>query len=106
MLQKIRLLESEYDYKLVRGFFALLERRSIFGRLNTLSSVATPMLIRQKLFEESSKQGLALSDSQETRHHTEKLQIRCTFHQKTVETIMWSDKDENLILTQFDIINH
>ena len=29
LLQKIRLLESEYDYKLVRGLFTLLERRSI-----------------------------------------------------------------------------
>jgi len=55
LLQKIKLLETEYDYKLVRGFFALLERRSVFGQLNSSSSIATPMFIRQKLFEESSK---------------------------------------------------
>ena len=58
LLQKIGLLESEYDYKLVRGLFTLLERRCIFGRLNTLSTIATPTLVRKKLFEESAKQGL------------------------------------------------
>ncbi len=104
LLQKIRLLESEYDYKLVRGFFALLERRSIFGRLNTSSSIATPILIRQKLFEESSKQGLALSDSQR-QDIIQRIADQMHISSENVETIMWSDKDENLILTQFDTIN-
>lgn len=109
LLQKIGLLESEYDYKLVRGFFALLERRSIFGRLNTSSSsssssIATPILIRQKLFEESSKQGLALSDSQR-QDIIQKIADQMHISSENVETIMWSDKDENLILTQFDIIS-
>ena len=104
LLHKIALLESEYDYKLVRGFLALLERRSVFGRLNYSSSIATPMLIRQKLFEESSKQGLALSDLQ---RQTIIQQIANQMHisSNDVETLMWSDKDENLKLTQFDIIN-
>ncbi len=104
LLQKIGTLESEYDYKLVRGFFALLERRSIFGRLNTSSSNATPMLIRQKLFEESSKQGLALSDSQR-QDIIQKIAHQMHISSGNTETIMWSDKDENLILTQFDVIN-
>ncbi len=105
LLQNIGLLESEYDYKLVRGFFALLERRSIFGRLNTSSSsIVTPTLIRQKLFEESSKQGLALSDSQR-QDIIQKVATQMHISSENVETIMWSDKDENLILTQFDTIN-
>ena len=104
LLQNIGLLESEYDYKLVRGFFALLERRSIFGRLNTSSSIATPILIRQKLFEESSKQGLALSDSQR-QDIIQKVANQMHISSENVETIMWSDKDENLILTQFDTIS-
>ena len=105
LLQKIGLLESEYDYKLVRGFFALLERRSIFGRLNTSSSsIATPILIRQKLFEESSKQGLALSDSQR-QDIIQKIANQMHISSDNVQTIMWSDKDENLILTRFDTIN-
>ncbi|QLH05847.1 DUF790 family protein [Nitrosopumilus ureiphilus] len=103
LLQKIGLLESEYDYKLVRGFFALLERRSVFGRLNS-SSIATPMFIRQKLFEESSKQGLALSDSQR-QDIIQQIANQMHISPDDVETIMWSDKDENLVLTQFDIIS-
>ena len=100
LLQKIGLLESEYDYKLVRGFYALLERRSVFERLNTSSSIATPMLIRQKLFEESSKQRLALSNSQR-QDIIQKIATQMHISSDDVETIIWSDKDENLILTQF-----
>ena len=104
LLQKIGLLESKYDYKVVRGFYELLERRSVFERLNTSSSIATPMLIRQKLFEESSKQGLALSNSQR-QDIIQKIANQMHISSENIETIMWSDKDENLILTQFDVIN-
>jgi len=106
LLQKIGQLESKYDYKLVRGFSALLERRSVFGRLNSSSSssIATPMFIRQKLFEESSKQGLALSDSQR-QDIIQQIANQMYISSDAVETIMWSDKDENLVLAQFDTIN-
>ena len=104
LLQKIKLLESEYDYKLVRGFFALLERRSVFGQLNLSSSIATPMFIRQKLFEESSKQGLALSIPQR-KDIIQQIATQMHISSDDVKNIMWSDKDENLVLTQFDIIN-
>ena len=104
LLQKIGLLESEYDYKLVRGLFTLLERRCIFGRLNSSSTIATPTLIRKKLFEESTKQGLALSDLQR-QGIIQQIANQMHISFDDVETIMWSDKDENLILTQFDIIN-
>ena len=104
LLQKIGLLESEYDYKLVRGLFTLLERRCIFRRLNSLSTIATPMFIRQKLFEESSKQGLALSDSQR-QGIIQQIANQMHISFDDVETLMWSDKDENLILIQFDTIN-
>ncbi len=103
LLQKIKPLESEYDYKLVRGLFALLDRRSVFGQSNSSTSIATPLFIRQKLFEESSRQGLALSASQ--RQDIIK-QIAAQMHisPDDVETIMWNDKDENLVLVQFDTI--
>ena len=104
LLQKIGLLESDHDYKLVRGLFALLERRSVFGRLNTSSSVATPILIRQKLFEESSKQGLALSDSQR-RAIIQHIANQMHISSDDAQTIMWSDKDDNLVLARFDTIN-
>jgi len=104
LLQKTKSLESEYDYKLVRGFFALLERRSVFGQLNSSSSIATPMFTRQKLFEESSKQGLALSIPQR-KDIIQQIATQMHISSDDVENIMWSDKDENLVLTQFDVIN-
>ena len=106
LLKKVAELESEYDYKLVRGFCALLERRSVFGRPDTTTSlsVVSPVLIRQRLFEESSRCGLALSEPQ--RQDIIK-QVADEMHvsSDSVETIMWSDKDENLILTRFDHIS-
>ena len=105
LLQKIGSLESEHDYKLVRGLSALLERRCVFGQLNTSSSssVATPMLIRRKLFEESARRGLALSGLQR-QDIIRQTAARMHIPSDDVEAIMWSDKDENLILTRFDAI--
>ena len=103
LLKKIRLLESEYDYKLVRGLLTLLERRCIFGQFKSLTTIATPIHIRQKLFEESSKQGLALSDSQR-RNIVQQIANQMHISFDDVETMMWNDKDENLVLTQFDTI--
>lgn len=104
LLQKINLLESEHDYKLVRGLLALLERRSVFTQSGLSSTIATPSSIRQKLFEESSKQGLALSDSQR-RSIIQKISNQIHISPDAVETVMWGDKDENLLLTQFDTIS-
>jgi len=103
LLQKTVLLESEYDYKLVRGLFALLERRSIFGRLPS-HSIANPITIRQKLFVESSKQGLALSHSKR-QGIIQQIASQMHISSDEIETMMWSDKDDNLVLTQFDTIN-
>ena len=103
LLQKMESLESEYDYKLVRGFFTLLERRSVFVQLDANSSNATPMLIRQKLFEESSRQGWALSGSQR-QGIIQDVARQMHVSSEEIETIMWGDKDENLVLAQFDVI--
>ena len=102
--KKIEPLESEYDYKLVRGFVTLLERRSVFGQPHIPSSNATPALIRQKLFEESSKQCLALSGSQR-QEIMQKIADQMHVTSEDIQTIMWNDKDENLVLTQLDVIN-
>jgi len=101
LLEKINSLESEYDYKLVRGLFTLLERRSIFE--STFAKI-DPVLIRQKLFEESATKGLALSDSQ----RQEIIQLianQTSLSVHDVETIMWNDREDNLMLTKFDSIN-
>jgi hypothetical protein len=101
LLEKTNLLESEYSYKLVRGLFTLLERRSVFE--NTFTKVK-PVLIRQKLFEESSSRGLALSDLQ----RQEIIQLVAddtSLSTHDVESIMWNDRDDNLTLVKFDSIN-
>ncbi len=104
LLKKINLLESEYDYKLVRGLLALLDRRSVFGQLASSSTIVTPVSMRKKLFEESSKQGLAVSDSKR-KFIIQKIASQMHVSPDVVETVMWGDKDENLLLTQFDTIN-
>ena len=103
LLGKITLLESEYDYKLVRGLSTLLERRSVF-EVASSSSIASPITVRQKLFEESSKQNLALSDSQRE-NIVQKIADQMHVSSEEIETIMWSDKENNLVLNQFDVIN-
>ena len=102
LLKKVISLESDYDYKLVRGLFALLERRSIFDIALNLD--LNPVLIRQKLFRESSIRGLALSAKQ----RQEIIQLiadQNSLSVKEIETIMWADSEENLILKEFDSID-
>ena len=103
LLQKVNRLESEHDYKLVRGLLGLLERRSIFSPLGSSSTIVTPSAMRKKLFEESSKMGLALSDSRR-QHVIQKVANQTHLSPEDVEDVMWGDKDENLLLTQFDAI--
>ena len=101
LLEKINPLESEYDYKLVRGLFTLLERRSVFE--NTITKV-NPVMIRQKLFEESATRGLALSDLQR-QEIIQMVANQTNLSGYDVETIMWTDREDNLTLTKFDSIN-
>jgi predicted nuclease of restriction endonuclease-like RecB superfamily len=68
--ERISLLEASYDdYKLVRGLYALLERRCIFRSRESQKYMANivgntsvinlgPFHIRKYLFEESSGRGL------------------------------------------------
>src|SRR5215210_7226535 len=108
------------DYKLVRGFYALLERRCAFksrdsnsdndGVTTTISSTTTtiptidPPRIRKAVFEESSKRGFALTEL-ERREIAESVASRLSLSSHdTVLKAMWSDLDDNLILDHFDSI--
>lgn len=102
LLQKISLLESECDFKLVRGLFTLLERRSIFE--SGIDSQISPKTIRQKLFKESSVQGFALSDAHR-QNIIQKISDQNDLSTNDVEKIMWADMEENLILKKFNFIN-
>ncbi|MGI9566280.1 MAG: DUF790 family protein [Nitrosopumilus sp.] len=103
LLKKINPLESEFDYKLVRGLFVLLERRSSFEPAS-FSKKINPFLIRQSLFQESSVRGLALSDLQR-QEIIQTVATRANLSATDIEKIMWVDREENLILRKFDFIN-
>src|SRR5215210_4319957 len=108
------------DYKLVRGFYALLERRCTFksrdsnrdndGGTTTSSNTSTiPMIdpprIRKAVFEESSKRGFALTEL-ERREIAESVASRMNLSSHdAVLKAMWSDLDDNLILDHFDAID-
>ncbi len=104
MIENMTAIELQYDHKLVRGLFALLERRSTFQRVQLSGSTSTPQTIRQILFEESSKRGLALSVSQR-QDIIKQVAQQMHLHPEEIETAMWSDKEENLVLVQFDTIS-
>lgn len=110
--ERISLLESGYeDYRLVRGLYALLERRSTFGNGESPTSQTNigdneeildidSFHIRKYLFEESSRQGYALTE------HKRKEIIgfvasKINMSYDMVNREMWADLDENLVLEDF-----
>ena len=100
--EKCQLLESEYgDYKLVRGFFTLLERRCVLkNMMGNLDSI----LIRRMLFEESSKRGLALSDISRN-DIINSVSTSLNLSQTEIKSAMWSDLEENLIVEKFNSLS-
>ena len=106
------------DYKLVRGFYALLERRCIFksrdnnsendGKNSSSSANAIPIIdpprIRKAVFEESSKRGFALTEL-ERREIAGSVasKLHLSSHDIVLKA-MWSDLDDNLIIDHFDAI--
>jgi predicted nuclease of restriction endonuclease-like RecB superfamily len=103
------------DYKLVRAFYALLERRCKFksresnsdndGETSSTIPIIDPPRIRKAVFEESSKRGFALTE-------LERVEIADSVASKlhlpshdVVLKALWSDLDDNLILDNFDAID-
>jgi uncharacterized protein len=102
------------DYKLVRGLYALLERRCTFkssdsnsdiGNNNTvISPTVDPPRIRKAVFEESSKRGFALTELERREIASS---VASKFHLPSHDIVlrtMWSDLDDNLVLEHFDTI--
>jgi uncharacterized protein len=102
------------DYKLVRGFYALLERRCTFkssdsnGDIGTNNTVINPTIdpprIRKAVFEESSKRGFALTELERQEIADS---VASKFHLPSHDFVlktMWTDLDDNLILEHFDTI--
>jgi uncharacterized protein len=103
------------DYKLVRGFYALLERRCRFksrdsnsdndGEASSTIPIIDPPRIRKAVFEESSKRGFALSEL-ERREIADFVasKLHLSSHDVVLKAL-WSDLDDNLILDYFDAID-
>jgi predicted nuclease of restriction endonuclease-like RecB superfamily len=105
------------DYKLVRGFYALLERRCTFksrdsssdndGETSSTSTITIvdPPRIRKAVFEESSKRGFALTELERMEiADSVASRLHLSSHDVVLKT-MWSDLDDNLILDYFDAID-
>ena len=122
--ERVAALESQYDtYKLVRGFYTLLERRCVFcsmknmvvgvddlgnrdtaktfdANIASITSNIHPYTIRRELFEESSKRGFALTDVERT-EIMDAVTSRLGLSRQDMAAEMWSDLEENMILKQF-----
>ena len=105
------------DYKLVRGLYALLERRCTFksrdsnsdndGETSSTSTIPIidPPRIRKAVFEESSKRGFALTELERMEiADSVASRLHLSSHDVVLKT-MWSDLDDNLILDYFDAID-
>ena len=104
------------DYKLVRGLYALLERKCTFksrdsssdndGETSSTSTITIvdPPRIRKAVFEESSKRGFALTELERMEiADSVASRLHLSSHDVVLKT-MWSDLDDNLILDYFDAI--
>ena len=98
-------MEPDYDYKLVRGLRTLLERRSSFVMQHpgSGSTVSSPLEVRQALFAESSRAGLATSDAKRDAI-IKRVADLCRIPRGEVPRVMWADLEENHILGRFDAI--
>src|SRR5829696_5970199 len=105
------------DYKLVRGLYALLERRCTFksrdsnsdndGETSSTSTIPIidPPRIRKAVFEESSKRGFALTELERMEiADSVTSRLHLSSHDVVLKT-MWSDLDDNLILDYLDAID-
>jgi uncharacterized protein len=107
--------ETVNDYKLVRGFYSLLERRCTFktkdstteidGTSSSSISIVDPPLIRRAIFEESSRRGFALTEL-ERREIADS--VAAKLHLSSYDAVLkaiWSDLDDNLILDHFQTLD-
>lgn len=125
---RLAIIEAEYDdYKLVRGFAALLERRCRFDDNNNVLSAnkkdskdstdaryvdrttnfnqrLDSVLIRRALFEESAKTGFALTEL-ERESIIEQVAVKMGTKASYIKLNLWNDLDENAILTDFERIS-
>ena len=89
-------IESQgYDFKLVRGLAALLERRSTFE----IDSVLNPVQARKAVFSEASKARVSTSEQRATAIKRASDELRVS--PEALERALFSDVEEELILKEF-----
>jgi predicted nuclease of restriction endonuclease-like RecB superfamily len=98
--ERLKLIEEgSADYRLIRGFSTLTERRCIFE----VESSLTPSLARIEVFEESSK---AKVSSLERRNKViRKVAAKFQISEEDLEKALYSDIEGELILKNFNPIN-
>jgi len=119
--KRVAAVEAQHDdYKLVRGFATLLERRCQFNSMITDDNIDSssgsrgtadelhgsfdPASIRKELFEESSRVGLAVTDM-ERDSVLATVASKMNLSTSYIRQAMWSDLEENMVLERFDSID-
>lgn len=99
ILLKIKLLEDkEFDFKLVRGFLKLIERRCVFEA----DSIINPVEARMQVFEEGSKKRLeALVNRNQIINN---VAIKINVKTEELEKALFCDIDDELILKKYEPI--
>ncbi len=97
LLEAATRLEHGGDHRLVRGLFAMLERRTEFAAPR---SAVAPQTARRRLFEESAARGLALSG--EGRASIVASVARgMGIGEDDLEEAMWNDSEERMLVRRF-----
>ncbi len=103
LVSSVKELEYYYDYRLVRGFYALLERLSVFKSKADYHGI-DPILLRRKVFEESSKRGFALT-GYERNSIISDIAKAFNINSSILEDLLMSDIDENLLIVELKPIS-
>jgi uncharacterized protein len=99
----VKELEYYYDYRLVRGFYSLLERQSVFKSKADYHGI-DPILLRRKVFEESSKRGFALTEYERGRIMSD-IAKAFNINSNMLEELLMSDMDDNLLIIELKPIS-
>ncbi len=100
LLERLRELENEgYDFKLVRGLSALLERRCVFEVESALSSREARMAV----FEEASK--TRATTMEERSDVLRRISTKLRVGPEALEMALFSDLEDQLILKEFERIS-
>jgi predicted nuclease of restriction endonuclease-like RecB superfamily len=117
--QAIKDLESNHqDYKMIRGLCSIVERRCMFkpkletecGMNNVSYNVKEPSMrlappeIRKMVFEESSANNVAISETKRE-HILHTISKKLKTDRDKILDLMWSDLDENTVIHSYNAID-